>query len=255
MSNVAGAGSIIAPSYATGDYFATHADPDQDAGFKAEAFLKLFLPFAKRNNIEIESYVDVGCGGGGTASHVARGLRRDQHPLTEAIGCDIFEGVEKLRPEGVVCMRQDFCDSELEPDLATLFDVIEHVPDPVGFLRQTAAKSSVVALHIPLDNSWVNCFFDRFRNRLRYPGHLLLLDTANAINLLSMSGVLAVDYVYTHGYDAPSGGMTRVQRMFRPIRRMIARISPWLASRTIGGVSLMIIGITPRGMKRWKHTA
>lgn len=250
MSDPAHAGSIVAPMYLTGEYYSTHADPDQDAAFKSSALLDLVRSFAISRHWQISSYADVGCGGGGTAALIARGLRSDGHPLSSAIACDIFPNVENLRHPGITCLREDFCQSDHYADLVTAFDVIEHVPDPIGFLRQLALRSSVIALHIPLDSSWVNCFFDRFRSRLTYPGHILLLDPPGAINLLTLSGVLAVDYRYTHGYDAPSGGMTRQQRLFRPIRRALARLSPWLASKTLGGISLMVLGVTPLGMSR-----
>ena len=65
-----------------------------------------------------------------------------------------------------------------------------------------------------------------------------------------MSGIMPIDYSYTHGYAAPSGGMSILQRLFRPFRWMLARLSPWLASRVLGGVSLMVIGATPTGLTK-----
>src|SRR5204863_519879 len=109
----------------------------------------------------------------------------------------------------------------------------------------------LVALHIPLDNSLVNALFNRFRRRLSYPKHILLLDVASALNLTTLSGIMPIDYSYTLGYMAPSGRMTPLQIASLPFRWTLSHISPWLASRTVGGVSLMVIRVTPLGLKRY----
>ncbi len=243
------AGSIVAPQYESGSYYQTYAAPDQDADFKCGAFLDLFLPFARYHKLNIRSYADVGCGGGGTGARIARELRKEGHSLSSAICCDVFAGVESLVHEGVDCVREDFCKSSRQVDLVTLMDVVEHVPHPVGFLRDVSERCRFVVLHLPLDNNWVNALFDRFRPRLSTPGHILLLDAPSAISLMSFAGLSTMSYTYTHGYDAPSGSLTGTQRIFRPIRSAIASISPWLGSRTVGGVSLMLLCVTPRGLE------
>jgi len=244
-------GSIIVPSYAAGDYFSTHADPDQDAGFKAGEFLKLFQPFAQSRRIHVETYIDVGCGGGRTAALITEGLTDAGHPIVSAAGYDVSPSVNSLRHQGVRFVCEDFCQSNASADLVTLFDVAEHVPDTINFLKGVAERCSLVALHIPLDNSLANAFFNRFRKRLQYPKHVLILDVASALNLTTLSGIVPLYYSFTFGYMAPSGTMTALQRASYPARWLISHISPWLASKTVGGVSLMVLGVTPQGLKRY----
>jgi hypothetical protein len=127
---------------------------------------------------------------------------------------------------------------------------MEHVPDPVSFLKAVAARCHFLALHIPLDRSWMNCFFDRFRQRLAYPGHLVMLDAPMALTLVTMAGITPLNYAYTHGYSAPSGTMSWTQKLAYPVRAAIANFNPWMASRMVGGVSLMIVGATPSGLSQ-----
>jgi SAM-dependent methyltransferase len=245
-------GSIIVPSYQSGDYYATHKDPEQDSPFKVEAFLKVWRQVSREREIHVRSYADVGCGGGGVANLVGQRLRADGETLHTVTGYDVSPHVLCLRHEGVRFHFEDFCQADTHYDLVTLFDVMEHVPDPVSFLKEVAARCNFIALHIPLDRNWVNCFFDRFRKRLTYPGHLVALDTPMALTLVALGGITALDYSYTHGYSAPSGTMTKLQKLAFPFRAVIAGISPWMASRLTGGVSLMVIGATPSGLSHMR---
>ncbi|HLK69624.1 MAG TPA: methyltransferase domain-containing protein [Bryobacteraceae bacterium] len=245
------AGSFIVPSYASGDYYATHEDPDQDAAFKADAFLKLFGTLVSQKPLQISSYADVGCGGGRTAALITEGLKRDGHPIESAAGYDIFPSVHDLKHSGVRFLCQDFCQSEERADLVTLFDVAEHVPDTISFLKNVASRSLLVGLHIPLDNSLANAVLNRYRRKLSYPKHVLFLDVPNALNLLTLSGIMPLDYRFTFGFMAPSGTMSMLQRFSFPFRWAVSAVNPWLASRTIGGVSLMVVGATEAGLRRF----
>jgi hypothetical protein len=73
-----------------------------------------------------------------------------------------------------------------------------------------------------------------------------------ALTLVALGGITALDYSYTHGYSAPSGTMTKLQKLAFPFRAVIAGISPWMASRLTGGVSLMVIGATPSGLSHMR---
>jgi SAM-dependent methyltransferase len=245
-------GSIIVPSYQSGDYFLTHRDPEQDSPFKVNAFMKTWRNVAAVRSIKLRSYADVGCGGGGVASMIGQQLRDAGDPVATVAGYDVSPHVLSLRQEGVTFHYEDFCQSDAHYDLVTLFDVMEHVPDPVTFMKEVARRCHFVALHIPLDRSWTNCFFDRFRKRLTYPGHLVALDTPMALTLVAMGGITALDYSYTHGFSAPSGTMTWLQKLAFPVRAAISHVSPWMASRLVGGISLMVVGATPSGLSQMK---
>ena len=88
-----------------------------------------------------------------------------------------------------------------------------------------------------------------FRSKLKNPGHLIFMDSAFALNLLALAGLRVVDYEYTVGFLAPSGHSSTLSKVVLPLRYLLFKISPWLLSKTIGGASLMVIAMTPSGLR------
>lgn len=243
-------GSTICPEYSSGEYFSDHRRYADDAPFKAQGFLNLFLRFSTLNSLRINSLIDVGCGSGEVVAILKTRLEENGFDLKTVKGYDVYPGVENLTREGIDYVRADFCRSDDFADLVTLFDVVEHVPDPIGFMARIAQRCNMVALHLPLDNSFNYAVRDRFRSRLRDPGHLLVMDSAYALNLLAMAGLKVVDYDYTHSFQSPSGCCSLLAKVAFPFRYAMARVSPWLLSKTLGGVSMMALALTPAGAEK-----
>ena len=75
-------------------------------------------------------------------------------------------------------------------DAVILSDVLEHVPDDVGFLRDAAALGDVVLLNLPLEDNWLN-------RRRRYgphdvSGHLRRYSRAQGLELVERAGLSVV---------------------------------------------------------------
>jgi hypothetical protein len=242
-----GRGAPILAGYLSGRY-AQGLPVGVDDEFKACAFLSLFDRVAEDFQLHPGSYVDVGCLGGGVVEVVAKGLRDRGHSLATVKGYDVSPQVEDLRRPGIEFVRGDFTTSAERVDLVTLFDVLEHVIRPIQFLRAVADRCRYIGLHIPLDDSLANGLADRFRSRMSFPGHLIYLNPASALSLMAHCGLRVVDYEYTLGFQAPTGSLTRRQRTLKPFRSAVARASPWVASRLLGGVSLMVLCATERGL-------
>ena len=249
LSETPNPGSIVLPDYATGAYFADASRHSEDLRFKAEAFLRFFPPVVKRTGLTITSYADVGCGSGQVIKLVADGLRSQGFVLTSVKGYDVYPQVASLQQEGVTFVCADFCQTEDFADLVTLFDVFEHVPDPLGFIRLAAERSYVLGFHIPLDASLNTALRDRYRVKLNNPGHLVFLDTSAALNLLALAGLRVFDYQYTFAFQAPSGRTTGLSKLALAVRAPLARLNPWLMSKTVGGASLLVVALTARGLQ------
>lgn len=242
--------SMQDPLYTSGKYFADPKRFEDDADFKAHSFLQLFLGSRLSTEMDIRSYIDVGCGSGGVVKRVEAGLRQAGRRLSTAKGYDVSSHVSNIKHDGIQFIHADFCASQDESDLVTLFDVLEHVPDTIEFLKATAERCSIIGLHIPLDNNMNAAMRDMFRAKLNNPGHLLFLDVASALNLLTLAGLRVVDYRYTFAFQAPSGRKTLLAKAVYPLRSFLAKFSPWLCGKTIGGTSLMVIALTPRGLRQ-----
>jgi len=236
--------------YRSGAYFREPDRHSADAEYKARMFVSLL----RRNPgcAGIRTLADVGCGSGAATIAVVADMVELGFELAEAVGYDISPHVASLRHPRVRFVHEDFVASEGAYDLVTLFDVVEHVPDPIEFLRLVSRRARFVGLHLPLDDS-LNCAArDLFRSSLRDPGHLIALDTAAALNLLAFAGLRVVDYEYVLGFRAPSAAVTLRSASIYPLRALLAAVSPWLLAKTLGGVSLMVLCRTapPPGGRR-----
>lgn len=238
------------PLYASGRYFADPSRHAGDAAFKAATFVSLLRRAIDLGTWPVHSYADVGSGSGDAARLVAKGLRDAGSPLVTATGYDVSPHIQHLPPaDGVQYVNADFASAGEAVDLVTLFDVIEHVPEPSEFLKRIARRCRIVGLHIPLDDSVNTAFRDLFRHKVKDPGHITFMDGVTALNLLAGAGLRVLDYQYTMAFEAPSGRSSLASKAAIPLRRVLARISPWLLSKTLGGASLMVIALTADGVR------
>ena len=241
-------GSHVDRRYAAGTYFEDPLRHNSDAKFKAECFLKLLRKSKEKlGAMGVRSYIDVGCGSGEVVRLIADSLRKDGFQLETVKGYDVSPHVRGLHADAIDYVHGDYSESDDYADLVTLFDVLEHVVDPIGFLKRIATRSRIVGLHLPLDYSVSNAMRDKFQSLLEDPGHRLFLDTTLALNLLTLSGLRIVAYDYTFGFRAPSGHGSIMSKIAYPLRWLLSKISPWLMSKTVGGASLMVVALTPAG--------
>lgn len=252
MSKQGPGGSIIDPYYSSGQFIGTSTSGRQDAEFKVlqlEALLAQFKP--SPTDLKFQRIADVGCGNG-DSTLLLLDMFRSKGLSVEIDGFDIHPHISKIKGNDAVrFFREDFCSLELDQlyDLVVLFDVIEHVPDPIGFLKAVALRSKAIALHIPLDDFALGWMRQLPRSNLSHPGHLVALDASSSINLLAFAGLRTRDFLFTPAFRAPTGRDTKLQKLLAPMRAIIYSISPYLLHRTIGGVSLMVLASTPLGLE------
>ena len=252
--NNANSGSKADPNYTRGDYFADPLRHSKYAKSNSNNFLKIFLKFAKHNKLMIRSYIDVGCGSGDTVKIVAESLKENDLALVKVRGYDVSPHVKNIKNEGVEYIHGDFCESDEFVDLVTLFDVIEHVPDPINFIKLVSQRCKIMGLHIPLDYSLSLAMRNKFRSKLRKPGHLIFLDCVSALNLLTFAGLRVIDYKYTFRFFPRLGQRAPFSRILFPFRYVLAKINPYLYSKMFGRANLVVIAITPNGREiEWQR--
>ena len=231
--------------YSSGGYFRDVTRHSEDAKFKANSFLRICLPFIRRNNLTINSLIDVGCGSGDIVKLIVNSLKSEGINLNVVKGYDVSPHVKKLKDELIEYIHGDFCKSNEFVDIVTLFDVFEHVPDPIEFIKLVSKHCKIIVFHIPLEYCFYNSIRNLFVNSLKYSGHLLFMDIASALNILALAGLTSVDYRYSYTF-APSSRKTLLAKLAFPIRYILSKISPYLLSKLVGA-SLITITITPLG--------
>ncbi|MDE2127177.1 MAG: methyltransferase domain-containing protein [Armatimonadetes bacterium] len=255
MSEV-GTGSIVDPMYTTGKFY-TESKGARDAAFKIAELRKLIGPLCGKYNFRFNRAADIGCDTGQTTFLLRDMLRDLGFPQAQAVGYDLHPHVNEIQGDDSTRFIQgDFCATkEATFDLAILLDVIEHVPAPADFMRQVANKARWVALHIPLDNTWLNSLRNQSAKKLDYPGHLVILDIPSAINLVTLSGLRVVAYNIDPAFRAPSGRATKMLKLMYPLRQLLHAISPFLLQRTLGGVCLTVLARSPIDMEAGQASA
>jgi SAM-dependent methyltransferase len=242
-------GSIIGNEYSSGEYFRNEGRHAADAKFKVADLAKVLFPNIKQYNLQLSSLVDVGCGSGEATRILVEAFKKNGLTLISIKGYDVSPHIKNVHADGIEFIWGDFCESTEFADLVTLFDVFEHVPDPINFIKGVAERCNVMAFRIPLDNCLYNSLRNCFRSGLINPGHLLILDLAAALNILALSGVRVIDYRISTCFKAPSNRSTVLAQAAVPLLTASARISPWLVSRIFGS-SVSVVALTPRGMQK-----
>lgn len=242
-------GSGIDPYYISGA-FIERSKGAGDAQFKIEQLESLWTLCGEQLPGNLTRVADIGCGSGDTTILLRAMLRRFGYEETIVEGYDVHPDIADYSSDATLKFYQaDFCVADIESiDFAIVFDVLEHVPDPIVFLKQIVERVNVIVFHIPLDNSLFSWIRNLPKENLRHPGHLVNLDPSSALNLLTMGGARIVDFMYTPVFRAPSGRERRAQRILNVIRSVLYKVSPYLLQRTLGGVSLMVLAISP---KKW----
>jgi SAM-dependent methyltransferase len=192
----------------------------------------------------IETLADLGCGDGTVLAELHRLLIARGQPLARAIGYDVSDGFRATaaaHPELSFETCPDLARIEGRFDLVVLADVIEHVLGPTAFLRQVGRLGRFVLLHIPLDDRWSVLAGNQFNYRIGPVGHISFWNPASALTLLTEAGLLPLHCEFTPGFAAPSGRRSLLQRVALVPRQLLWLISPGIAARTIGGVSLAVV--------------
>jgi len=197
--------SFIDPYYSSGKFF-QFSTGAQDAHFKVEQLrVTLTRYFDRHPGISLLRVADVGCGKG-TTTFLLRDMLHEMGHQVQVSGYDVHPYVDTLPSTADVSFYAgDFLQLNSDVfDLIVLFDVIEHIPNPLEFLQEIGQRASLVALHIPLDNSWLLALRNTWKVNLLHPGHLIILDVPSALNLLSFSALRVEDYIFTPVFRAPS---------------------------------------------------
>jgi hypothetical protein len=193
----------------------------------------------ERNDLTPETVAEVGCGAGVILTELERRL-----PGARLAGYDISPQAITLAGGGterVSFHLADMREEDVRVDLLLLIDVIEHVDDYRGFLRDLRDKAEHKILHIPLDLSVLSVarMWPILHARANL-GHIHYFSKELALAALGDAEYEIVDHFYTH-YAVELPAMSRRAQLGRRLRRAMYVASEDLTVRLLGGSSLLVL--------------
>jgi Methyltransferase domain len=224
--------------YTTEEY--TQLNPTyhvEDSPWKAAHILRML----RANKVAPQTVAEVGCGAG----EILRQLQGRLPPATEFDGYEISPAAFELcRSRANSKLRFHCVDLISRPaapfDLCLCLDVIEHVPDYIGFIKALRSKAHYKLFHIPLDLSVLSVLraWPILRSR-KTLGHIQSFFKDTALATLGDAGYEVIDWFYTSGVvDRPA---TIKARMLRVPRVALYRLNRDFAVRLLGGYSIMVL--------------
>jgi SAM-dependent methyltransferase len=211
---------------------------DEDSPWKASQIIELL----GRKKITFNKVAEIGCGAGGVvkalANHLGDGRQFKGFDISpEAIGL-----AEKHRRPGLSFSCEDMLVSSEYYDLLLVIDVIEHIPDYLGFTAKCQTKARYKIYHIPLDIHVSSVLRARFVVGRRTVGHLHYFSAESALDTLTDTGHKVIDYIYTDGGVALAQLHPSFRRTLANLpRQFVGFFSKKLSARWFGGYSLLVL--------------
>jgi SAM-dependent methyltransferase len=228
--------------YESGKYLeATKSWHAEDASWKAGQIKAILDGHALR----LKSIAEIGCGSGAILNELSKLQEFSQARIK---GFDISpQAIAMARSLGND--RIDFSQEDLlsdqntdEFDALLVIDVLEHVPDYMGFAERCRRKATYKIYHIPLDIHVSSVMRNAFLAGRYTIGHIHYFTADSAIDTLKDTGHEILDCVYTN----IAFGLFRQHPSFKKAvanvpRWLLSRFSQPLAARMFGGYSLLVL--------------
>ena len=224
--------------YADGTYLKNNPGWDaEDSLFKAGKILKLL----KNHKLSIESVCEIGCGSGEILVQLSSKLPSNIKFLGVDVSPDAINIAGKKATSQIQFELKDITTEKTlrHFDLVLIMDVIEHVENYFQFLRDIFPMSRYTIFHIPIDLSlWTLLREKMLIESKERVGHIHNFTEDFVKSILTDCGYKIIDQIYTEPNFKP---VTIKQKFIEFIRRILFKINPRFCSKTIGGISILIL--------------
>lgn len=203
--------------------------------------IRHIVPMLKRHKIVPKTVCEAGCGAGEV-------LRLLQMRMPE--DC-MFWGYD-ISPQAIALCQQranqrldfklaDICqEQDAFFDLMLVLDVIEHLEDYMGFLRDIKGKSRYKLFHIPLEISVQSVLRGKvFGENRDLHGHLHHFNREIALGALEDAGYEVLDYSYSPEYEMSTTYF--ITNLMKLPRKLLYAVNKDWAIRILGGSRLLVL--------------
>ena len=213
----------------------------EDSAWKARQVMRML---GRNKQCSPVTVCEVGCGAG----QVLVELQSRFPNSTAFCGYEISEDAYRLcLPKANDSLHFSFAQFEhlnCEPfDLLLVLDVVEHVPDYLGFLERIRHKARYVLFHIPLELTAHSLMRDVLMLNRRTMGHLHHFTKDTALATLADCGYRVTDWFYTPAVVdlAPHSVKSKISSL---LRRSAFRMAPDKSVLLLGGYALMALTVS-----------
>ncbi|MDP4004394.1 methyltransferase domain-containing protein [Methylobacterium sp. NEAU K] len=210
---------------------------EEDAPWKAKQITNIL----SKNKIRFDTLCEVGCGTGEILLNLERSFN-----FSHAVGYEVsphaFQRAKAKETARTKFSLENVFDVATTPfDLMLVIDVIEHVEDYIGFMKQLRPLARYKVFHIPLDLSVQSLFRERpIMNLRKSVGHLHYFFKESALATLKDCGYKIIDHTYTAGrLELPNQAMS--SRIMRLPRKAMFALNQDFTVRVLGGFSLLVL--------------
>ena len=207
----------------------------EDSPWKARQVVRMLA----RSGIAPQTVGEVGCGAG----EVLRQLQSSMDPACSFWGYEISPQAFALadsRANGHLHFKLADLRQEQDAffDLLLMIDVLEHVEDCYGFLRDLQPRGKYKIMHLPLELSALSLLRNGVLDvRRTFDYHFFTKDLA--LEMLKDVGYEVLDYFYTP--RAVELASSPGKKLLKAPRKLFFPIHQDLAVRVLGGYSLLVL--------------
>jgi SAM-dependent methyltransferase len=229
---------MLEARYTTGEHF------KKVPGWHAEESpwkVRHIMPMISGHHLKPQTICEVGCGAG----EVLRLLQRRLGENCTFWGYDISpQAIELCQEKANERLHFKLADIRKEQDrffdLVLMLDVVEHLEDYFGFLRDIKARSRYKLFHIPLEISVQGVLRGKiFTGTRDLHGHLHYFTKETVLRTLEDIGYEVLDYSYSPEFELQTE--LPLTKLMRVPRRLLFSLNQDLAVRILGGTRLLVL--------------
>jgi len=211
---------------------------EEDSPWKAKQIKKIIL----KNKLGISTICEVGCGSGEILNQLYFNLNNDIRYFGYELSPQAFEICKRKSKQNLIFLNLDFLKEEdTNFDLLLIIDIVEHIEDYMGFIKEIKNKAKYKIFHVPLELSAQTILraYPLTKSRHLY-GHIHYFTKEIILASLIDAGYKIVDSFYTAGMiELPS--LEWKQKLLKLPRKIFFTMSKDLTVRILGGFSLLIL--------------